>query len=165
MKQLFSIIALFSILNLTVAQDLTYGLEVNDLSARVMKPLAKPGYLQTAIDPSFGTTIRRISNARDGEQIRPMYSTVQAWNADESYMILYKRNSGHILLNGKTYESLRNLNDINPDDFENVFWDFNDPDIFYYLDKNSSEFIRIRMCLALGATTTGLITIVFQLIN
>jgi len=142
MNQLFSIIALLCIFNLAVAQDLTYGLRVNDLSARVMKPLDKPGYLQTVTDPSFGTTIRRISNANQREVIKPMYSSVQAWNADESYMILYKQNNGHILLNGKTYKFIRNLNDIRPDDFENVFWDFNNPDIFYYLDKSTSEFIR-----------------------
>jgi len=49
------------------AQDLSTGLSVvNDLGNYPMQPIAKPGYLQTITDPSFGTTIRRISNAPQG---------------------------------------------------------------------------------------------------
>jgi len=58
------------------AQDLTLGLQVNDLSLHPMQPLAKPAYLGTVTDPSFGTTIRRITDAGTGNAIVPMYSTM-----------------------------------------------------------------------------------------
>jgi len=92
MKNIILILFLFVISNqIILAQDLTFGLQVNDLSAKPMQPLAKPGYLQAVTDPSFGTTIRRITNVGAGNVVKTMYSTVQAWNADESLMILYHR--------------------------------------------------------------------------
>ncbi|MEP2279903.1 hypothetical protein [Maribacter sp.] len=116
---------------------------VNDLSPHPMQDVAKPGYLQTIVDPSFGTIIRRISDAGTGGVIKPMYSTIQAWNADETRMILYDQTNGvHQLLNGITYEFIRNLDDVRPDDLEQLFWDFNNPDILYYLDAVTDDFIK-----------------------
>lgn len=128
-----------------VSQDLSFGLQVNDLGAHPMLALTKPGYLQTATDPSFGTTIRRISNAAPGEEIVPMYSTIQAWNADESLMILYKTGFGHLLLDGMNYQFIRNLDDINPKDIDQLFWDFNDPEVFYYLEQGSQAFVSYNV--------------------
>jgi len=146
MKNFLVSLLLLAISNQAIqAQDLTQGLQINDTSLKPMQALAKPGYLQTVTDPSFGTTIRRITNAAVGEVIKPMYSTIQAWNADESLMILYNRTTGHILLNGITYEYLRDLNDIQPDDIEQIFWHFNDPDIFFYLHQTTNEFIEYRI--------------------
>lgn len=126
-----------------IGQDLTEGLVVNDLSLHPMQDIAKPEYLSTIIDPSFGTTIRRITDAGPGNVIVPMYSTVQAWNADETLMILYNQSSStHELLNGITYQYLRSLDDISPNDLEQIFWDFNDPDVFYYPDNLTSDFIK-----------------------
>ncbi len=115
----------------------------NDLEAHPMQDIARPEYLKTIIDPSFGTIIRRISNAGDGGVIKPMYSTIQAWNADETRMILYDQTNGvHQLLDGMTYEFIRNLDDVRPDDVEQLFWDFNDADILYYLDASTDDFIK-----------------------
>jgi|GEM_PF-643724 len=128
------------------AQDLSSGLQVvNDLGNYPMQNVSKPAYLDSYVDPSFGTTIRRISNVGNGGTVKPMYSTIQAWNADESYMILYERNAGHQLLNGMTYEFIRYLDDIRPDDIEQIFWDFDDPNIFYYLESGSDDFIRYNV--------------------
>ncbi len=129
----------------TTGTDLCAGLII-DQAPHPMQPLAKPGYLQTVTDPAFGTTIRRITDIEatvTGEQavIKPMYNTVQAWNADETYMILYQRSAGHQLLDGITYQPIRSL-DIRPADIEEVFWHFSDPDIFYYVEPyyiNESE--------------------------
>lgn len=70
----------------------------------------------------------------------PMYATIPAWNADESYLILYQSqgysssglSSGWRLYNGKTYKFIRELN-IRPSDVEDVYWSSTDPDIFYYI--------------------------------
>lgn len=135
---IFNIISIFS-------QDLGYGLIANDLSNKPMQDIAKPNYLKSITDPSFGTTIRRITNAKDGEIIKPMYSTIQAWNADESYMIVYQVGKGHMLLNGKTYEFIRFLDDVVPDDIEQIFWDFSNPKYFYYLEANTHNFIKYNI--------------------
>ena len=111
-----------------------------------MTALAKPAVGGTVIDAEFGTTIRRItavagSGANAG--IVPMYTTISAWNADESLLILYSvGGGGHQLYNGKTYQHLRSL-DINPADLEQVYWDTSDPDILYYVDNQ--EFIRYHV--------------------
>lgn len=127
----------------TILVDVATELIANDLTPHPMQDIAKPNYLETIVDPSFGTIIRRISNAGPGGVIKPMYSTIQAWNADETRMILYDQTNGvHQLLNGMTYEFIRNLDDVRPDDLEQLFWDFNDPDILYYLDAATNEFVK-----------------------
>lgn len=155
---LFFTILLFSvILN---AQDLSYGLIVNDLEDHPMQPKAKPAYLDTIIDPSFGTIIRRITDAGVGNVIKPMYSTVQAWNADESLMIVYNQSTGnHQLLDGMTYEFIRNL-DFWPSDIEDIFWDFDDPDILYYLNASTDNFIRYHVSTQNKDTIANLNTLV-----
>jgi len=87
--------------------------------------------------------VRRISNAETNGVIVPMYSTVQAWNADESLMILYDQTQGrHRLLNGITYQFIRYLDDVNPADIEQIFWDFNIPDQLFYLERSTFDFIK-----------------------
>jgi len=128
------------------SQDLSQGLLINDLDLHPMQDIAKPAYLQSIVDPSFGTTIRRITDAPDGEFIVPVYSTIQAWNADESLMFLYDGSTGsHQLLNGTSYEYIRHLDDISPDDLEQLFWDFSDPQVLYYLESASDDFIQYNV--------------------
>lgn len=140
-------VAIFILLPLYLdGQDLTTGLIVNDLSEHNMQDIAKPAYLETITDPSFGTTIRRISDAGVGGVIKPMYSTIQAWNANESLMILYNQLSGiHQLLDGQNYNFIRHLNDISPADIEQIFWDYNNSDIFYYPENITDDFIKYKV--------------------
>lgn len=111
------------------AQDLCQGL-VQDKAAHAMTALPKPALGQTVKDPQFGTTIRRISAVAvsEGENavIKPMYSTMPAWNADESKLILWHRGVGHELYDGRTYRHIRKL-PISPTDVEQVLWDPTDP--------------------------------------
>ena len=112
-----------------------------------MTTLAKPAIGATVIDAEFGTTIRRITavaGSGANAAIVPMYTTISAWNADESLLILYSvaGGVGHQLYDGKTYKLLRSL-DINPADIEQVYWDTSDPDILYYVDDQ--EFIRYHV--------------------
>jgi hypothetical protein len=123
----------------TSPPDLCSGL-VHDKVAHPMTAVTKPAKGQAFVDPQFGTTVRRISDASSAVGaagvIAPMYSTVQAWNADESYLILYHTGgsgAGHHLYNGKTYAHIKQL-DISPADIEQVFWDTSNPKILYYVD-------------------------------
>jgi hypothetical protein len=116
--------------------DLCAGL-IKDKAAHPMTALAKPALGATVTDAEFGTTIRRITAVQAGgtnPAIRPLYSTVSAWNADESRLILYDVAKGHELYDGKTYKLIRALGDISPADLEQVYWHTSDPDVFYYVD-------------------------------
>ena len=46
--------------------------------------------------------------------------STQAWNADESYLLLYEVGHGHLLYDGQTYEYVRAVA-ISPPDREQVY--------------------------------------------
>lgn len=119
------------------AINLCEGLVTHKKSVKI-ENLAKPEYMKPFIDPAFGAKITRISRSRNGEIYKPLYSTVQAWNADESLLILYHRNDRgkgrHVLLDGKTYKPYKEL-DIWPTDLEEVFWSHTDPNVLFYVNK------------------------------
>ena len=108
----------------------------------VIPELKKPEPLTPYRDPVFDTQVTRVSSAAVGEVVKPMYNTVQAWNADESRMILYHagaQGSGHYLYDGRTYERIQKL-DIVPADIEEVFWDSSDARYFYYISKVTPDY-------------------------
>jgi len=43
------------------------------------------------------------------------------------------------------YSFIRYLEDINPDDLEQIFWDFNDPDILFYIDRTTAELTKYNV--------------------
>lgn len=108
---------------------------------------------QSFVDPKFGTTIRRVTDVtNDGrgthKVLKTMYSTISAWNADESYLILYRTSGGsatHELYDGKTYQFIRKLDDIAPVDLEQIYWDTSDPDILYYANRSYNNLYRYRI--------------------
>jgi len=112
-------------------------------SERVLIPaVGKPPYRKYFKDPAFGARVIRITNSEFGEVNKPPYSTTQAWNADESLMILYRGGKGngyHVLHDGHTYEPLKKF-DFVPSDLEEVFWSHSDPDAFFYVSKYSRDF-------------------------
>lgn len=117
---------------------------VTDKEPHPMSSLAQPGVGERVEDPEFGTTIVRLTDGGAGRVIKPMYSTIQAWNADESRMILYHVDDGHHLYDGHSYEHLGSL-DINPTDLEHVFWHTSDPDVLFYIDADTSTLIRYHV--------------------
>lgn len=111
-----------------------------------MTAVTKPALGATFTDKEFGTVARRItavSGSGANAAIVPMYTTISAWNADESRLILYAVNGGgHQLYDGKTYQLIKPLN-ISPADVEQVYWDTSDPDLLYYTD--GQKFIRYHV--------------------
>lgn len=137
--------------------DLCSGL-VQDKLAHPMTAVPKPAPGGSFVDPQFGTTIRRISNATAGgvNVVKPVYSTIQAWNADESYLILYHTDGagdGHFLYDGRTYALIKPL-DIRPADLEQVYWDSSDPKILYYTDIVTHRLHRFNVDTDTHATST-----------
>ena len=96
-----------------------------------------------------------------------MYSTIPAWNADQSYLILYRSqrysssglSSGWQLYNGKTYKFIRELN-IAPSDVENVYWSSTDPDIFYYIADYGVPVSDYRPVLVRYSASKGTSTVI-----
>jgi len=135
-RQLLSKPGLFPAYN--ASANLCEAVPVNDQSAQVLAPIDKPKYLSPYTDPSFGTRIIRVSNSSSGDVHKPLYSTIQSWNADESLLMLFQRgfnNSGYVLLDGHTYEPRGRLN-INPADVEEVFWSRFDPNRLFYVSRS-----------------------------
>jgi hypothetical protein len=124
--------------------DLCVGL-VQDKQPRAMAPLGKPA-LGVAADSGFGARLRRITDgAVTGATPAtvPLYSTVPAWNADESLLILLNvTTSQHELYDGKTYSFIRAL-DIAPADVEQVYWHTSDPGSFFYV--HGRTFVRYHV--------------------
>lgn len=156
MKFHLIILICFFAFNTAFAQDLSQGYITNDVTEHPMQAVDKPGYLSSFSDPSFpSTTIRRISNAVNGEVIAPMYSTIQAWNADESLLLVYTSGT-HQLLDGTNYSFIRTLSDINPEDIETLFWHFNDPGILFYIESESTDFISYHIETQVKTTLVNL---------
>jgi hypothetical protein len=129
----------------TASSDLCVGL-VTDKLAHPMTALAKPAPGTAFVDPQFGTTIRRIT-AATGSRV-PAYSTIPAWNADESLLILYHtgtgESAGHWLYDGKTYQLLRKLS-ISPADLEQFYWHPTDPDLLFYINAGTKQLNRFHV--------------------
>ena len=114
-----------------------------------MKAVPKPRPGESYRDPAFGTRVTRITAAdpRDGENavIKPMYSTMPAWNADESLLLLWHRGRGHELYEGEApYRFLRTLALRSPTDIEQVLWDPRDPSLLYYPSNYNAEPLLIE---------------------
>jgi hypothetical protein len=139
---------------LAVPADPCSGL-VQDKRDHAMTALAKPAKGHTVVDPQFHTRIRRISGAGGGNVIKPAYSTSPAWNANESYLILYHTGSsvpggtGHHLYNGHTYQYIKKL-PIDPADIEQFYWHASNPDQLMYVDGHNR---LIRYSVASGGKT------------
>jgi len=120
--------------------DLCRGYRVNDMANYPMRSLAKPQPGRAYVDPSFGSRVVRITNADaiSSGIIKTMYNTIQAWNADESRMILWHRGDGHHLYNGSSYQRIGRL-PISPADLEQVFWSSTNPNILYYVNSASGQ--------------------------
>jgi hypothetical protein len=120
---------------------------ITDTRNVVIPAVAKPPYLKYYKDPAFGSKVIRITNSGLDEVRKPPYSTMQAWNADESLILLYrtggKVDGYHFLLDGHTYQPIKKLN-IFPADLEEIFWSHTDPDKFYYVSTKYLDFAAFR---------------------
>lgn len=107
-------------LAMLLALSVRVGFATSDLSgdAVVATPdMPEPGYLQPAIDPAFGTPFKRITDpsrellsgvACGPEYCTHRYSSAQAWNADQSLLVVINGCHGGcgVFLDGQTYSPL-----------------------------------------------------------
>ncbi len=89
-----------------------------------MPEVPKPTIGVTFTDPVFHSSVRRLSDALASGNlgIVPQYSKREAWNANDSLLILLNGDDGYFsLYNGRNYALIRPLNDPAVGG-EDVFW-------------------------------------------
>lgn len=108
--------------------------------------MAKPAVGQLVTDPDFGTRMRRITDAYNTFRCTNFvttYSSTQAWNCDETYMILYAQGplsgatgSTWALFNGMPpYNFIKFLPNFGPSDVEQFWWSQTDPRTILYINN------------------------------
>jgi hypothetical protein len=136
-----------------VATPGTSSLTTHDTHQVSYSQLAKPAKGVRVADPDFGTTMIRISDVQgdwSGTDAVPVYPTVAAWNADESYMLLYTRPTGnYALLDGHSYAFIKWVS-INPADIEQFDWDPSNPDLIWFINGK----VLTRYHVSTGASDT-----------
>ena len=82
-------------------------------------------------DPVFNTTVERISDARGLSKpgIFPDYSKRQAWNSDESLLLLRSDDGSTLLFDGATYKFIKALEGVTGED---LFWYPSNPSLVLY---------------------------------
>ena len=93
--------------------------------------MAKPAAGVPFIDPVFGTKVMRITNAAAASRpgIVPDYSKRQAWNCDESLLLLRAGDGTALLYDGSSYKFIKPLDEVGGED---VFWSPTDPSVILY---------------------------------
>ena len=101
---------------LTPVEDRVWSYELLATAQVVATPeMRLPGYLQPASDPAFGTPFVRVTDP--GQQMlagiscrpeycRHRYASAQAWNADQSLLVIAHGCRGLCFLDGQTYKPL-----------------------------------------------------------
>lgn len=116
---------------------------ISDKAPLPLQPVAALRMGESFVDPRFGTRWVRVTDVMAETGVpgvrKPMYSTIPAWNADESLMILYQTKgaaqanipSSHLLYDGRSYRFIKQLR-VAPSDLEHIYWDPKSPNHLYY---------------------------------
>ena len=109
------------------------------LGDKAQAALVTPEYLVPFIDSMFGTKVVKVTNPNNpvpglnitwGKIATHHYSIDQAWNADQSLLIMNKGTSGKLFIDGTTYVPVMNLK--SPGD---IRWHRTDPSLMVFLGK------------------------------
>ena len=148
--------------------DLCAGIPTFGKTLVNYSPLAKPAKGQTVTDPDFGAKITSITDVLGdwgAGVVIPAYPTAQAWNADETRLVLYVTDprktgaqTGYAMFDGKTYKFLKWL-PINPADIEQFYWSKTDPTKLVYIDNREASGIIIMRMMSINVET-GVQTVV-----
>ncbi len=115
----------------------------SDHDAAPMPNVPKPGVGAAVSDPVFKTTLVRITDAaaRDDRGTFPDYSKRQAWNADESLLLLRTGLGNALLFDGASYRFIKALDGVEGED---VFWHPTNPDLILYNPDNTLYSYDVR---------------------
>lgn len=110
-KSRFAVVAFLAL----CAWPATADKATQSLSIVATPAMMEPAYLAIATDPAFGTSFVKIT--APGQQLLPglrcgaaycthRYSSAQAWNADQSLLVIANGCNGLCFLDGRTYKPL-----------------------------------------------------------
>lgn len=108
--------------------------------------VARPPYSRFFKEPGFGTKAQRISNSTVGQVNKPAGNPAQAWNIDESLILLHRYGTDGVhqavVLDGQNYQELRvlNLPDVHS---ENLYWSHTDPSVLYFVIETGAQAGRL----------------------
>jgi hypothetical protein len=136
----FIVLALLGITSTFVYGSSTYPPD-QQLTLVTMPSIPRPEYLTPVKDPTFGTTITRVSDqvafGSTLPELRHMYAKNQPWNADESYVIL-NYSFPAALLDGRTYQFIRWVRQPSQSVWSNV-----NPSYMYGTYAHTNKFVRL----------------------
>ena len=99
--------------------------------ARPAGVLGRPRLLSEFPDPAFGACMMRVGESAEQEIIAPMAPDVQAWNADQSLILL----SGGRIYDAHTFRLVRRIATVPAFRARAFRWSARDPYTFYYLES------------------------------
>ena len=106
--------------------------------------MPRPALHKPFVDPVFGTTIVRITDAsqvRGVNRVRHYYSKMNPFNADETRAIPFSGDGGKHLYDTRSWKPIKDLRVASSD--PEIQWHPSDPNLFYYLDfENNSPNVR-----------------------
>ncbi|GIK82815.1 MAG: hypothetical protein BroJett024_39200 [Alphaproteobacteria bacterium] len=126
--------ALSSAATLAGAQPVLEGL-LDGHAVRPAPSSAPPGLHEPFVDPTFGTTVMRItdpSQVPGKRRIRHYYSKANPLNANDSLAIFFGGDGSLILYDAATWKPIRELDIVSSD--PEIQWHPKDPGVFYFLD-------------------------------
>jgi len=113
---------------------------ITDHNPHLQPNMAKPNVGAAYADPVFGATVMRLTDAVSmgadvgNGGVVPDYSKRQAWNFDESKLLLRGSDGSVLLYNGATYELIKKLaSEVGGDD---IFWHPSNNALIYYIIEN-----------------------------
>lgn len=116
--------------------------------------LAEPQAGETVIDPAFGTSIEAVGNGSTSSSLLPLQGR-PAWNADGSYLLMYRSGSGFSLFDSETLTEVRVI-PISPADIEQVYWHPTNPELLYFVDHSDDEAVYLR---SFNVETSSMLTV------
>lgn len=118
------------------------------LGNEALAALTTPKYLVPFTDSKFGNKVVKITNPNNpvpgldltwGKVATHHYSIDQAWNADQSLLIMTKGTSGRLFLDGWTYKPLFRLS--NPG---TIRWHRTNPDMMVFVGSKGVGYWNVR---------------------
>lgn len=139
------------------------GQFVTNHNAIFQGEIAQPAKGVQITDPNFHTPVVRLTDARTAgiHGLVPDYSKRQAWNSDESVIMLRSGWGDTYLYNGNNYQFIKVLSGVGGED---VFWHptnpyiifFNPDSVLYSYDITTDEVARIHSFVPFNyANTSG----------
>lgn len=130
-KFIFSLFALLLLLS-----EFAYSQFVTHHNPVFAPNIPRPSAGVTFADPKFNSFVTRITDARSSGKpgIIPIYSKRQAWNKDESLLILQTGDGIIRLYNGTNYQFIKELTGVEGED---VYWHPVNPSVIIYNPSNA----------------------------